>query len=113
MARDEGSIRLEFMPWIARKLGFGDTKWLILEEKWEGNLTVRGLLERLAERYPEFGQATYDSEKGRLTGQVSIVINGHFLEVSGGLDRVLEPGGVVVFLPAFAGGGGGRFKAGR
>jgi molybdopterin converting factor small subunit len=104
MAENGETIRLEFMPWIARKLGFDDSRWRTMEEEWGEDLTARGLLERLRERYPEFGDATYDGERGKLTGQVSIVINGQFLEVSGGLDRALDPGDVIVFLPAFAGG---------
>lgn len=106
MAEARETIRLEFMPWIARKLGYDGKKWVVLEEGWEEGLTARELLEKLYERYPTFGRAAYERDKGKLGEEVSIVVNGLFLEVSGGLDRALQPGDVLVFLPAFAGGGG-------
>lgn len=104
MTEDKDRIRLRFMPWIARKLGYDNSKWLTLEEEWREGLTVRGLLELLAERYPEFGKAAYDKGEAKLTGQITITLNGLFLELRGGLDGALEPGDEIVFLAAFAGG---------
>ena len=101
---EKSRIQLKFMPWIARKLGYGDSRWVVLEEEWKDGLTVRELLELLTEKYPKFGKAAYDAEGGKLTGQITITLNALFLELRGGLDTVLEPGDELVFLASFAGG---------
>jgi molybdopterin converting factor small subunit len=65
--------------------------------------TVGELLERLARADERYG-LLFDVPTGRLPEHVEVVLNDRVLDLQGGLAARLQPGDVLTFLPAHAGG---------
>lgn len=98
-------VRLEFLAWLADMLGVeGTNEEIILEDKIEGDKTVRDLLSELAVRYPRFGQIVFDMKAQKLTERVSIFLNGRHLELVNGLGTKLNDGDILTLVPPIEGG---------
>jgi len=64
---------------------------------------VGTLLSRLVAGDDRLG-LLYEADKQRLPEHVEVVLNDRLLDLRGGLEAELEPGDVLTFLPAHAGG---------
>jgi molybdopterin converting factor small subunit len=65
---------------------------------------VSDLLQELVSQDSELRDVLFDSRTGRLTPHVNVVLNGRFLEVSGGLNTVLHSGDDLRLMLAMSGG---------
>lgn len=98
-------VRLEFLPSLAETLGI-EQKWEeVISEQGHNSITsVIDLLNRLAVRYPRFGELVFDVSTQKLTGKVSIFINNRHLTLVSGLETRLKEGDVLTFVPLIEGG---------
>jgi molybdopterin converting factor small subunit len=64
---------------------------------------VGTVLARLVDEDQRLG-LLYEADKQRLPEHVEVVLNDRLLDLRGGLDAPLQPGDVLMFLPAHAGG---------
>jgi molybdopterin converting factor small subunit len=66
--------------------------------------TVSDLLEEIASEYREFGETLFNAKTGNLSDHLSIILNGKFFELSGGLAAKLKSGDTLRLMLAFSGG---------
>ena len=99
-----GSVRLEIMPWLSRYFAAERPGRVILEREVSDGATVRDLLEEIASQNEEFKEVLFDARSQRLAGHISLILNGRFLELAGGLETQLMPGDTLRLMPGFSGG---------
>lgn len=97
-------VCLEVMPWLSRYFGVERSERAVLEREVRDGATVRDLLEEIASQNREFKEVIFDAQTGGLAGRVSLILNGRFLELSGGLDTKLRSGDTLRLMLAFGGG---------
>ena len=52
----------------------------------------------------EVRKVLFEADTGRLAGYIALVLNGRFVELSGGLDTELKSGDTLRLMPGFSGG---------
>ena len=97
-------VRVEVMPWLSRYFDTGRYGRVVLEQGVDEGTTVRRLLEEITADNQEFREVLFDDTTGRLSGHIGLILNGRWLELSGGLEAGLKPGDVVRLMPGFTGG---------
>ena len=65
--------------------------------------TLRGVLDELERRYPALHRSICD-ETGKVRPHVNLFVNQQHMRDREGLDTALQPGDVVIILPAVSGG---------
>ena len=99
-----GSVRLEIMPWLSRYFAAGRYGRVVLEREVRDGATVGDLLNEVTAHNREFREIIFDARTGRLVGYLSLVLNGRFVELAGGLEAPLKPGDTLRLMPGFSGG---------
>ena len=97
-------VRVEVMSWLRRYFDAEGSERVVMEKWVPDGMSVRELVEEIAARNRALGELLFDPETGRWTGHVSLILNGRFLELSGGLEARLRDGDVLRVMPVFAGG---------
>jgi molybdopterin converting factor small subunit len=100
------SVTLELHGFLADRLailGHRRGTRTIVDIPLDGGESVQTLMGRLVDRDERFG-LLFDRANGRLPEHVEAVLNDRVLDLQGGLSARLEPGDVLTFLPAHAGG---------
>lgn len=97
-------VRLEIFPWLSRYLGEADDRRAVIEREIGEGATVGDVLTELASRNKALGAILFDGSSGRLAGHVSVILNGRFLEVKGGLEAPVRRGDTVRVFPGYSGG---------
>ncbi|MDQ3811614.1 MAG: MoaD/ThiS family protein [Chloroflexota bacterium] len=75
----------------------------LIEVPANGDQKVGDLLARLTRQDARLG-LLYEADMRRLPEHVEVVLNDRLLDLQGGLEARLQPGDVLLFLPAHAGG---------
>jgi molybdopterin converting factor small subunit len=99
-----GSVSLEIMPWLSHYLAAERSGRVILEREVDDGTTVRDLLQELTAQNQAFNEVLFDAKSGKLAGHISLILNGTFLELAGGLETQLRPGDTIRLMPGFSGG---------
>ena len=98
-------VNLEILSWLTEIfLIEGESDAISIEQEIEEGETVRDLLNRLATRYPRFGQVVFDVKAQKLTERASIFFNGRNLELANGLATKLNDGDTLAFVAPIVGG---------
>ena len=97
-------VRLEIMPGLSHYLALERPGRVVLEKEVNDGATVRDLLEEISSRNPEFKETLFDAGTGNLAVHISLILNGSFLELTGGLEARLKPGDTIRLMLAFSGG---------
>ena len=97
-------VRLEVLPWLARYFGTEQSGRVVLEREVSDGTTVSDLLEDVTSQNQELQEVLFDTQTGRLTGYVTLILNGRLLELAGGLEAELRPGDTLRLMPTLAGG---------
>jgi molybdopterin converting factor small subunit len=84
--------------------GWGDAGPMIMEEPIEEGESLRMLLNRLAERMPQFREDIFDPPTQSISGELALVINDRVQSPLEGLDVKLQDGDRILFFPYLAGG---------
>lgn len=79
---------------------FGEGKGhIIVQEQAAEGITVRGLFDMLAAKYPEFDQMVFNAGAQKLTGNSVVVLNGLFLDVENGMETLVNDQDKFTFVP--------------
>ena len=97
-------LHIEVMPWLSRYFGAERYERVILERKVSDGATIRDLLEEITSQHQASKEILFDSKTGKLAGHVSLILNGRFLELAGGMEAKLKPGDTIRLMPGFSGG---------
>ena len=98
------SVRLEIMPGLSRYFAAGSSGLLVLEREVSDGATVRDLLEEITAQNSEFKGSPFNAGTGKPAGHLSVILNGRFLELSGGVEAELKPGDTIRLMLGFSGG---------
>ena len=99
-----GSVKIEIMPWLSRYFAPGRYGRVTMERDVDEGATIRDLLEEIISDNREVREVLFEAGTGRLAGYIALVLNGRFVELSGGLDTELKPGDTLRLMPGFSGG---------
>ena len=97
-------VRVEIMSWLNRYFGAEHTGRVVLDREVSPRTTVRDLLEEITSGNQEFREMLFDAQTGRPTGHITLILNGRFLELSGGMEAELKAGDTLRLIPVFSGG---------
>lgn len=100
-----GKVQIEIVPWLSKTVDPESLGPVILKEEIIGDETVKGIIGRLVIKYPSFGEIVFDSKTQKLTGRVSLLLNGGFIELVNGLETRLNDSDTLTFVAALGGGG--------
>lgn len=85
-------------------LGWDNAGPMIMEESIEEGESLRMLLNRLAERIPQFRETIFDPRTQSISCEFALMINDRVQSPLGGLDVKLQEGDRILFFPYLAGG---------
>jgi molybdopterin converting factor small subunit len=93
------------LSWVNRFVGGPGTGEVVVTEEAARGATVREILRRVTERYPELGRALWDPDRPRELGDnIEVMVNHAVLGVSHDLDSELLPGDRITLLGQYMGG---------
>lgn len=99
-----GKIKLEILPGMGDAIDRKAEGHLVLEEIIDAGTTIGDLMRKLASQYQTFGDAIFDSETDKMSGNVAIALNDRLVEALGGLDTPVNDGDIIKLFAVIAGG---------
>ena len=96
------TVRLEILPWLSRYFAAGFSGLLVLDREVSEGATVRDFLEEITSQNREFKNGPFNARTGKLAGHLNLILNGRFLELSGGLEAKLKPGDTIRLMLGFS-----------
>jgi molybdopterin converting factor small subunit len=104
LAQSEGHIQIDTMAWVTRFVGGNGSDRISFELPIEPGDTVRTVLRRLSERFPQLQYALWDPDSGELGEHIEVVVNGAILGVRHGLDSELRNNDRILLFGQYMGG---------
>jgi sulfur-carrier protein len=104
LAQIGGHIQIDTVAWVTRFVGGNGSDRISFEIAIEPGDTVRTVLRRLSERFPQLQYALWDAESGELGEHIEVVVNGAVLGVRHGLDSALQDGDRILLFGQYMGG---------
>jgi sulfur-carrier protein len=104
LAQTEGHVQIDTVAWVTRFVGGNGSDRISFELAIEPGDTVRTVLRRLSERFPQLQYALWDPESGELGEHIEVVVNGAVLGVRHGLDSELKAGDRILLFGQYMGG---------
>lgn len=99
------SVRVEVLSWVNKFVGGPGTGEKTLTETLAPGATVRSVLRRVTDRYPELDGALWDPGRPREIGDnIEVMVNNAVLGVSHDLDSALDDGDTITLLGQYMGG---------
>lgn len=99
------AVQVEVLSWVNRLVGGPGTGVVTLEERLDGGATVRTVLRRVSERFPELGRALWDPGRPRELGDnIEVLVNNAVLGVTHDLDSEVLDGERITLLGQYMGG---------
>src|SRR5688572_31531355 len=90
LARHESHIQIDTVAWVTRFVGGNGSDRIGFDLAIAPGDTVRTVLRRLSERFPQLQYALWDPDTGELAEHIEVVVNGAILGVRHGLDSELN-----------------------
>jgi molybdopterin converting factor small subunit len=98
-------VQVEVLSWVNKYVGGPGIGEVVLTEEAGPSATVRTVLRRVTDRYPELGTALWDPGSSREIGDnVEVMVNNAVLGVSHDLDSALTDGDRITLLGQYMGG---------
>jgi molybdopterin converting factor small subunit len=104
LAQQEGRIQIATMAWVTRFVGGDGSDRVSFDLPIAPGDTVRTVLQRLSERFPQLQYALWDPDSGELGEHIEVVVNGAILGVRHGLDSALSHGDRILLFGQYMGG---------
>jgi molybdopterin converting factor small subunit len=104
LAHDEAHVHIDTVAWVTRYVGGSGSDRIGFELALEPGDTVRSVLRRVSQRYPELQRALWDAASGELGEHIEVVVNGAILGVRHGLDSQLKDGDRILLFGQYMGG---------
>lgn len=102
---DRLSVTIEVTTWVTKHVGGGGSGSRIFEMPLGRAETVRAVLRRFTEDFPELDAALWDPSKMHLGEHIEVLVNDAVLGVTHELDSELTGGERITLLGQFMGGG--------
>ena len=92
------------MSWVTKFIGGAGAGRKEFEEPFVSGETVRDVLERLSQRYPELERALWDASTKGLGEHIEVMVNDAVLGVTHALDSPLKDKDRITLLGQYMGG---------
>jgi molybdopterin converting factor small subunit len=97
-------VSVEAVAWITRFVGGDGTHRKIFDEPLTPGATVRSVLRKLSDRFPELQAALWDRPSGDLGEHIEVLVNDAVLGLTHTLDSQLRDGDRITLLGQYMGG---------
>ena len=104
LAHADAHVQIDTVAWVTRYVGGSGSDRIGFELALAPGDTVRTVLHRLSQRYPELERALWDTASGELGEHIEVVVNGAILGVRHGLDSELNDGDRILLFGQYMGG---------
>ncbi len=104
LAHEEAHVQIDTVAWVTRYVGGSGSDRIGFDATLEPRDTVRTVLRRLSQRFPELQRALWDTASGELGEHIEVVVNGAILGVRHGLDSELKDGDRILLFGQYMGG---------
>ena len=99
------TVRVDFISWVNQFVGGSGTGTLELDEQVPPGETVRAVLMRVSERYPQLKASLWDENDRRQLGpHIEIIVNDAILGVHHDLDSSVQDGDRITLAGQYIGG---------
>ena len=92
LGHEEAHVQIDTVAWVTRYVGGSGSDRIGFDLALEPSDTVRTVLRRLSQRFPELQRALWDAASGELGEHIEVVVNGAILGIRHGLDSELKDG---------------------
>lgn len=99
-----GKVDIVLYSWLSASFPGRTLNQVVLTESFQGGETLRDLFNRLNTLYPAFGKLIFNGQTQRFYSYVNFIYKGKAADAIQDLDRPLEDGDEIVFVPIYAGG---------
>ncbi len=97
-------VIIKIYSWLSDSFPGRTLSHAVLKESFQEGETVRDLLDQLCSRYPSFSTVIYDGQTRRFYPHINFIYQGKAADAIRDLDRKLEDGDEIIFVPFYAGG---------
>jgi molybdopterin converting factor small subunit len=104
LAQEQAHVQIDTVAWVTRFVGGNGSDRIGFDLLLESGDTVRTVLRRLSDRFPQLQYALWDAESGELGEHIEVVVNGAILGVRHGLDSALKDGDRILLFGQYMGG---------
>jgi molybdopterin converting factor small subunit len=104
LAPQAGHVEVDTVAWVTRYVGGSGSDRKAFELALAPGDTVRTVLRRLSQRFPELQRALWDPASGELGEHIEVVVNGAILGVRHGLDSEIKDGDRILLFGQYMGG---------
>jgi sulfur-carrier protein len=104
LAQEQAHVQIDTVAWVTRFVGGNGSDRIGFDLALEPGDTVRTVLRRLSDRFPQLQYALWDAESGELGEHIEVVVNGAILGVHHGLDSTLKDGDRILLFGQYMGG---------
>jgi molybdopterin converting factor small subunit len=104
LAQEQAHVQIDTVAWVTRFVGGNGSDRIGFDLVLEPRDTVRTVLRRLSDRFPQLQYALWDAESGELGEHIEVVVNGAILGVRHGLDSALKDGDRILLFGQYMGG---------
>jgi molybdopterin converting factor small subunit len=104
LAQEGAHVRVDAVAWVTRYVGGSGSDRIGFELVLAPGDTVRTVLRRLSQRFPQLQQALWDAASGELGEHIEVVVNGAVLGVRHDLDSELKDGDRILLFGQYMGG---------
>ncbi len=99
-----GRIQLKVTPSLAGIFNASGSDWLVFEQEIEEGATIGDLFAVLALSYIDFSKVVFDTDKGKVSDQVMVILNDSLLQSTDLRVVKLNDGDNIILLPMYIGG---------
>ena len=99
-----GKVGIKIYSWLSDSFPGKTLTHVVLNESFQDGETLRDLLNQLCSRYSSFGGVIFDGPRQRFYPHINFIYRGKAADAIRDLERKLEDGDEILFVPIYAGG---------
>jgi len=99
-----GKVEIKIYSWLSDSFPGRILSHAALNESFREGESLRDLFSRLSSQCPPFGKVIFDCQTHRFYPHVNFIYKGKAADAIHDLDRKLEDGDEILFVPIYAGG---------
>lgn len=103
-ATTTGQVEIEVVAWVTKFVGGDGSSRKVYDESLAEGDTVRTVLHRLSQGFPELHQALWDTQSGDLGEHIEVLVNDAVIGVSHSLDSRVQDGDTIALIGQYLGG---------
>jgi molybdopterin converting factor small subunit len=103
-ATASGQVEIEVVAWITKFVGGDGSSRKVYHESLRDGDTVRTVLRRLSQRFPELHKALWDAQSGDLGEHIEVLVNDAVLGMHHSLDSSVSDRDSIALIGQYLGG---------